>query len=299
MSRVRRVNWRMLLSVCAGVLLVLPLVLLLGTLLRPELGIDAQPGARISPTLDLEQRMRLMTYGRPCRSSAECDPPLGCLHQSRYRQAFCTDSQCTTDSQCPEGQFCRKLVTEEHGPLVRFCVPLGVRQEGENCSPVPDDQKSACMAGLLCAGIDGWCARPCHLGVEAVCPPGFFCADTTPEPMCLPTCEKRGCPAGQQCIRYEEGTSQCAHVYGANCLQTPCPEGQWCHVLPHPKHPGKAWHWCVEPCGKDSSPCSSGKVCDGWKCIPACDPQGPTVCAEGFRCRQPWPDEPFGCHPDW
>jgi hypothetical protein len=246
-----------------------------------------------------EQRLQLMTYGRPCEASAECDPPLGCLYEYRYGQEYCTDSQCTTDAQCPEGQACRKLATEAHGPLVRICVPQGVRQEGENCFHVPDDQKSACAPGLLCGGMGGWCARPCRLGAPAECPEGFFCADTTPQPVCLPTCEKRGCPAGEQCIRFGEGSSMCARVYGPSCQQSPCPEGQRCHVLPDPPHPGKAWHWCIERCGKDSPSCAAGGVCDGWKCIPACDPQGPEVCAEGFRCRQPWPDEPFACHPDW
>ena len=299
MPQVRGMKWRTLLSIFAGVLLLLPLVLLLWKLLQPEVGTEAPPGVRISPLLDSEQRMRLITYGRPCDSSAGCDPPLGCLYQYRYGQAFCTDSQCTTDAQCPEGQACRKLSTKENGPLVRFCIPLGVRQEGENCVEVPEDQEGACAPGLLCGGMTGWCARPCHLGAAADCPEGFFCADTTPEPVCLPTCEKRGCPAGQQCIRFSEGSSQCAQAYGTNCQQSPCPKDQRCHLLPHPKHPGKAWLWCIERCGKDAPPCSAGKVCDGWKCIPACDPQGPAVCAEGFRCQQRWPDEPFACHPDW
>ncbi len=240
-----------------------------------------------------------MTYGRDCESSAECEPPLGCVWAARYNRSYCTDSQCTTDAQCSEGQVCRKLATEEHGQFVRVCTPVGVRQEGENCNDIPSDQKSACAAGLVCAGKDGWCARPCQPGAPVQCPNGFFCADTTPEPACLPTCEKRGCPEGQQCLRFEEGSSQCEHVYGDNCQQTSCPEGQECHMLPAPSQPGKAWLWCVELCRKDSPRCSAGKVCDGWKCIPACDPQGPAICAEGFRCRQQEPDSLLGCRPDW
>jgi Cys-rich repeat protein len=291
-------NWRTPLSAGAGVLLTLPLVLLLGTLLHPELEPADPAGVRISPMLDSEHRARLLTYKRPCESGAECDPPLGCLYQNRYRHAFCTDSECTADAQCPEGQVCRKLATEEHGLLVRLCIPVGVRREGENCSNVPADQERACAAGLQCVGRTGWCARPCHLGTAVECPNGFFCADTTPEPACLPTCEKRGCPAGQQCIRFQEGSSQCVHVYGPNCQQSPCPEGRQCQALPHPLHPGKAWLWCVEKCGGDRPPCPAGKVCD-YECVPACDPHGPPVCAEGYRCRQPWPESPLGCHPDW
>lgn len=89
MSRVRwPMNSRTLLSVCAGVLLPLPLLLLLGPLLRPESGPAEPAGERISPMLDSEQRERLLTYKRPCESGAECDPPLACLYQNRYRHAF-------------------------------------------------------------------------------------------------------------------------------------------------------------------------------------------------------------------
>jgi hypothetical protein len=299
MSQVSLANWRRLLSACAGVLLALPLVLLLGALLQPEIGPETPTGRRISPMLDIEQRARLMTYGRNCESSAECDPPLGCLYAFRYGHAYCTDSQCTTDVQCPEGQVCREIATKGQGPLVRMCIPVGVRQEGENCFRVPADQKSACAAGLVCGGSDGWCARPCHLGAPAECPEGFFCADTTPQPACLPTCERQGCPAGEQCIRFREGSSMCAYVYGTNCQQSPCSEGQLCTLRTDPPQPGKAWLRCVPECGKDHPPCAAGMVCDDYQCVPACDPQGPTVCAEGFRCRQTWPDLPFGCHPDW
>jgi hypothetical protein len=299
MRKMRRINWRTLLGVCAGMFLPLPLVLLLGKAVQPEVGAEAPAGVRLSPMLDMEQRIRLMTYGRPCRSSAECDPPLGCLYVYRTGRSVCTDSLCSTDAQCPEEQRCRRLATKGSGPLVRACIPLGVRQEGETCAHVPGDQKSACAPGLLCGGRDGWCARPCHLGAPGGCPEGFFCAATTPEPVCLPTCEKRGCPAGEQCIRFEEGSSMCARAYGPNCQQEPCPEGQRCHVLSNAPQPGKAWHWCVERCGGDAPPCAAGKVCDGWKCIPACAPKGPAICGEGFVCRQPWPDLPFACHPDW
>jgi hypothetical protein len=289
-----------MLSVCARVLLPLPLVLLLGTLLQPELGLEAPTGVPISPMLDSEQRARLMTDRRRCVSSAECDPPLGCLYENRYRQAYCTDSKCTTDAQCPEGQVCRRLATERSELLVRICIPVGMRQEGEGCDSVPSDQKSACAAGLLCSGRSGgWCARPCRLGAQAECPEGFFCADSLPQPACLPTCERQACPVGERCIRFEDGSSSCAHVYGTDCQQSPCLGGQRCNVFTDPPQPGKAWLNCVERCGKDLPPCSAGRVCDGYECIPACDPRGPAVCAEGYRCRQPWPDVPFACRPDW
>jgi hypothetical protein len=282
-------------------LLPLPLVLLLWGGLRPEVPSETPTGMRISPMLDHAQRSRLMTYRRECWSGAECEPPLGCLYDSRYKHAYCTDSQCMTDAQCPEDQVCRGLATYEKGPLVRICIPIGVRQEGENCAPAPVDKGHACAAGLVCGGqSDSWCGRPCRLGAQAAeCPQGFFCADTVPEPMCLPSCETRGCSEGQHCVRFDEGASICAHVYGPNCQQSPCPEERRCIAFGEPAHPGKVWMECVEPCSKDAPICSPGKVCDAYHCITDCDPQGPNVCGEGYVCGQVYSDAPFGCLPDW
>ena len=293
-------NWRMVVGGCVCVMLPLPLVLLLWGMLRPQVPAEPPAGVRISPMLDSEQRMRLVTYRRECDSSSECEPPLGCLYESRYLQAYCTDSQCMTDAQCPDGQVCQKLATDENGPLVRVCVPTGVRQEGENCQEAAKDKWHACADGLVCGGLKyNWCGRPCRLGAQAPeCPEGFFCADTVPEPVCLPTCETRGCPEGQHCVRFDEGASVCARVYGPNCQQSPCSEDRVCRVLMAPPHPGKAWMECVERCGEGFPPCGPGKVCDAWHCLPGCDPQGPDVCGEGYTCGQVWGDAPFACHPD-
>jgi hypothetical protein len=292
-------GWRKVVALCVGVLLPLPLVLLLLGLLRPEVPADAPAGVRISPMLDNEQRMRLMTYGRNCGPGAECELPLGCLFEVRYLRAYCTDSQCLTDAQCSEGQVCQSLATWGGGPHVRVCVPIGVRQEGEGCVKVSADKENACAAGLLCGGQDGWCARPCRPGDTSGCPEGFFCADTIPQPVCLPTCETQGCPPGQQCIPFKEGSSKCAHVYGPNCLQTPCPEGYRCVVERESTHPGKVWMACVARCGKGRPPCEAGWVCDGWDCVQPCDPQGPEVCGEGYSCHRQAEDMPYACLPDF
>jgi hypothetical protein len=299
---VQSAGWRKVVAICAGVLLPLPLVLLLGGLLRPEVPAAAPAGVRISPMLTDEQRLRLMTYGRHCGPGAECEPPLGCLFDVRYPRSYCTDSKCLTDKQCPEGQVCQNLATWGEGPQVRVCVPIGPRQEGESCVDLPRRKENACAAGLLCGGQEGWCARPCHPGDSNGCPEGFFCADTLPQPLCLPTCATRECPAGQQCIPFREGASVCAQVYGPNCLQTPCPDGRKCEVAYEPPHPGKVWMECVEPCGEGRPPCGAGKVCDGWHCLPACDPNSPEVCGEGYHCSRSLEDGPLSCQPlywDW
>jgi hypothetical protein len=292
-------RWRKVAALCAGVLLPLPLVLLLWGLLRAKVPADMPPGVRISPMLDNEQRMRLGTYGRHCGPGAECEPPLGCLFEVRYLRSYCTDSQCERDEQCSEGQVCRSLATWGGGPQVRVCVPIGVRQEGEGCVEIPRDKENACAAGLLCGGQDGWCARPCRLGDTSNCPEGFFCADTIPQPVCLPTCETQGCPLGQQCIPFKEGSSKCAQVYGLNCLQTPCPNGRKCDVQYEPPHPSKIWMACVARCGEGFPPCEAGWVCDGWDCVQPCDPQGPEVCGEGYYCHRLADRMPYACLPDF
>ncbi len=291
-------NWHARLGLLVGLLLTIPLALLLSTVMHPRLRETHEDEARISPVLGFEERMRRVTYRRHCLDSSECEKPLGCLLDVRLGRHYCTDSQCMTDLQCPEGQVCRGVATLGGGPLVRFCVPMGVRQEGQRCIDLPRDREAACGPGLLCGGHEGWCARPCRKGEAPSCPEGFFCADVKPQPVCLPTCEARGCPEGQQCIRFEEGASACARVYGPNCQQSPCPGGRACEVLSESRHPGTVWMDCVERCGEGFPPCTAGLICDGWQCQPPCDPAGLDTCAEGYRCLQRRPDRPWVCQPD-
>jgi Cys-rich repeat protein len=250
--------------------------------------------------LDNEQRQRLMTYGRNCEPGVECEPPLGCLSDARYFRSYCTDSQCLTDMQCPEGQVCQSLATWGDGPQVRVCVPIGVRREGETCSKLPDDKEEACAAGLLCGGRAlSWCARPCRLGDTQSCPQGFFCADTIPQPVCLPTCEVQQCPSEQQCVSFGEGASKCMRVYGLNCKETPCPEGHSCIVWTEGPRQGEVWMQCIALCGGGSPPCKAGWVCNSWGCVQPCDPQGPEVCDEGYSCHRTNERMPYSCVPGY
>ncbi|WP_253910492.1 hypothetical protein [Pyxidicoccus fallax] len=225
---------------------------------------------------------------------------MGCVVDARVYTHYCTDSQCMTDAQCPDGLVCRDVDPVGEGLLVRFCVPLGFRKEGEECLPIPSTREQACESGLLCAEVKmNWCGRPCQLDDPASCPEGFFCGNVPPEPICLPTCETRGCPEGQQCIRHYGGVSQCAVVYGPDCQQSPCPEGRECRVRTSLEKPGKAWTECVEECGPGKPPCPEGFTCDRWHCLPSCNPQGPSTCPEGYVCKQgKKPDRPWVCQSD-
>jgi hypothetical protein len=280
-------------------LLPLPLILLVNGALQPALPETGPGGRHISPVLEKKDRLLLSTYHRDCAVSSECEPPLGCVTDTRYFMQYCTDSECTTDAQCPDDLVCQNISTTGEGPLVRFCVPVGRRQEGEQCLKLPGNRDEACAAGLLCGGAQPhWCGRPCHPGDAASCPTGFFCANTVPEPVCLPTCEERGCPVGQHCIQFDEGVSVCAKRYGPDCQQSPCSQGRKCQVEVEPTLPGKAWLECVERCGEDFPPCAEGMTCDGWQCKPACTPQTSDPCGEGYHCIQRRPDRPFVCMPE-
>lgn len=294
-----RVKARGVMALLAGLLLPVPLVLLVGLVQRPAMPPPAPSGRKISPVLSAEQRLRLATYRADCGSGQPCEPPLGCLMEERAFRQYCTDSQCGTDAECPDGQVCRALATAGAGPLVRMCVPVGGRREGESCLDFPESREGACAAGLLCGGkYESWCGRPCSKGEAEVCPDGFFCAETVPEPVCFPTCEARGCPEGQHCVRYTQGVSVCAKAYGPQCQQAPCPRGGKCEVTDDSAHPGKAWMECVERCGEGHPPCPAGWVCDKWQCRVPCDPKGPPVCIDGYVCRQHKPDRPFTCQPE-
>ncbi len=297
----RLVNWRAALGACLGLLLVLPLAWLAQSVLyRPLHSSGAESvSAKISPVLAFEERKVLTTYKRRCSSNAACEPPLGCLSDARARKHYCTDSECMTDAQCQEGQVCRVLTTA-HGPWVRRCVALGVREEGERCSKLPSNQEDGCRPGLVCAG-DGWCSRPCRKDVPSTCPEGFFCADLAPEPACLPTCEAKGCPQGQECIRTpQDGASTCAVVHGSNCQQTPCPDRHRCDDYLVPQRPGEAWLRCVQHCGDpEDEPCPEGYACRPTGCERLCSPSEPEACGVGFTCLQFPTDSPWLCRPEW
>jgi hypothetical protein len=293
------VNWRIALGAGLGGLLIAPLAWLAWSSLDPPSKPDRLDESKVSPVLTPEERKSLRTYQSRCITGADCEPPLGCFRSYRYLYSHCTDSACTTDEECPEGQACRVLTTFQ-GPWVRKCVLLGFREEGEGCYQFPAEQDSACRPALHCAG-EGWCSRPCLKGTSGSCPEGFFCAEVEPQPACLPTCEARGCPQGQECVRSEkDGASVCAVVHGHNCQRAPCPLGSSCEDSLVPSRPGEAWVYCVQHCGKpETPPCPADHVCYFDDCERTCSPEKPGACGEGFHCVKMPKGGPWLCKPEW
>lgn len=291
-------KWRMILGVGAALLLLLlPLARLLSGLPRP-----APSSQYILPMLDAAERSSLETYARPCTRSSECEPPLRCVRNPQTFISECTDSQCLADSHCQDGRVCRDVDLADDGSWVRVCVLQGTRVDGEQCDKYPYRADEACAPGLLCGGREGWCGRPCQKEVANACPEDFFCADVVPQPLCLPSCAARGCPAGEHCIRFEEGASACMEVYGMNCQGSTCPENQVCEVLDAFTAPGKVWMECVYKCDRAGpKTCPEGRECSvaGYCLRPPCDPHEPTACGAGFRCEQEHPALPARCWPEW
>jgi hypothetical protein len=290
-------RWKEALGILATLLLALPLVMLVRSMMNVGPATELQSGRRISPVLNVEERTSRATYRRSCEQNSDCEVPLGCLVDGRVWRTYCTDSQCTTDAQCPEGLVCRGVATQGDGPLVRLCIPVGPRKEGEQCEHLPARQDAACGPGLLCGGTKGWCGRPCQLGKQESCPTGFFCADVAPEPLCLPTCEKTGCPQDEQCIQYTEGASACARVYGRNCQQSTCAADEKCQILNATS--GSVWMDCVHECSPERPSCPEGEFCSLVACLRRCDPERVDECGKDFRCEQRQPQKAWLCRPDW
>jgi len=290
-----RGDLKSLLAILFGVLLTLPLAWLSYAVLHGSRRPQPSPTLPLIPMLSREESLRLQTYQRNCETDADCEPPLACFFNVVSQKSYCADSTCLSDRHCKEGFTCRTLETESGKARVRLCSLVGVRKEGEGCSPLPSQPRDGCGPGLLC---NGWCGRPCQLDDPASCPGGFFCAEGTDGPSCLPTCEGRSCPDGQRCLaRDDKGVSFCTTVYGQDCEQTPCTQGQECITYDSARRPDLLWRECLQPCGKNHPPCPGGTVCHLLQCRRTCDPEAPDSCGPNFRCGRRHEEDPWTCVP--
>ncbi|WP_244227411.1 hypothetical protein [Corallococcus aberystwythensis] len=70
-------------------------------------------------------------------------------------------------------------------------------------------------------------------------------------------------------------------------------------MISHSEFPGKVWAECIQRCSDTNPTCGEGQVCDGYRCLQACDPNGPNPCAEGFHCDRRTQKLPWSCQPDY
>jgi hypothetical protein len=265
-----------------SLLLPLPLGLLLSHLLHGGFSSEAKE-IRFSPVLSLEERRKLLTLDHTCRGSHDCEKPLGCLQDfRRFKLSVCVGSECEVDTQCPDGQVCQAVKTQDEGPLVRLCVATGTRKEGEGCARLPKKQEVACAPGLLCS--KGYCGRPCRLGEPMTCPEGFVCGQGADGASCLPACEEGQCPEGRQCVHFEGRFGACVRVLGKDCLHAPCPQGQECRIGYIPGVGDQVRLECVQPCDEQQNSCPAGSVCFFGYCGRVCDPKAPGSCGPDEFC---------------
>lgn len=251
------------------------------------------PGTNLVPVLGLDARRSLPTYERSCTQDADCDPPLGCLRIESELRSECTDSRCMQDSDCPEEFSCVPVKTRSGKALVRRCSLIGDRKEGEMCEPLARSPRLGCTRGLLCQ--EGWCGRPCRPDAPSSCPTGAFCSDGHDSPpSCIPTCEGRSCPEGQQCTSEEGGASFCAQLLGPDCRVTTCPERHVCRLMSPPQRPWEMRTECRRRCDA-RKPCPQGNVCLRYECRQTCDPEAAATCGPGLICGQYKPSDPWYC----
>lgn len=290
----KRPGWRVAVLVLLCVLLPLPLLGLAFMSLWPRATPAPQP-TNLIPMLSADARRALMTYERTCSTDANCDPPLGCLHVDSQLRAYCTDSTCMTDEDCPGGFACLSAKTWGGKSLVRMCSLMGERKEGERCNALAAGVHLGCARSLLCQA--GWCGRACRMDDPSSCPAGFFCSEGREgPPSCLPTCQGRTCPEGQQCVPHDGGASACEQVSGPDCRKTPCPEDHTCKVFSPPQRPWEVRTECRQLCDKDS-PCPEGTLCLRYECRKSCEPEGPSACGPGLTCSHEYPSDPWYCMP--
>ena len=285
--------WRVLLVVLACALLLLPLAWLL-SIAMPRTSLGAQQGAQLIPVLAHDVRQSLLTYRRDCRTDADCEPPLGCLLKRATLLHMCLDSTCETDQECGEGFSCTPLKTVDGKAIVRTCVLVGQRKEGERCTVLATVQEDACERGLLCQGR---CGRACRLDEPSSCPEGFLCSEGREgPPSCLPTCKGRTCPEGLWCVPRGKRTSVCGQVHGEDCRKNKCPPMHLCQMLEPPQRPWELRTHCTRVCDKDSS-CPAGHFCLQYQCRKPCDPLAPETCGPGLTCGRHNPLDPWYCVP--
>lgn len=272
-------KWRILAAAAASLVLTLPLLLSVGAAkYLPSPG--TWKSRKLSPVLTEDELRALLTFQRECLSQADCEAPLGCMDVYGTK-GLCLASECLTDLQCAEGYACRTQRALGDGPLVRFCVPEGVLEEGAPCSLLPRRPETACKAGLLC---NGHCGRPCEPGKPSSCPEGFSCQDGVAGASCRPRCEDRECPSGQRCVQLSAATSVCAVIHGEDCERNACPAGQECRTRYFPGHAGKVRQECVTRCGDQHPPCPGATLCYVRECRKLCNPEDAAACGPRREC---------------
>ncbi|MFL5348577.1 MAG: hypothetical protein ACJ8AT_27595 [Hyalangium sp.] len=234
-----------------------------------------------------------------CQTDSDCPAGSGCVANRETRRFECQASECEEDAHCFPGLVCRPVTTGATGPVIRRCVPVGTRREGEPCDGLFISQTGACEEGLTCHR--GVCSRPCRLGDAASCPQGSACEEGLNGPACFPDCHTTGCPEGQQCKRLSDTEYQCLSEVRGQCPEKPCGAGERCNLR---LSQGRGVFWCAALCDPlRADACPAGQICGTGSatvstCYRRCEPTAPESCGEGWQCTTVTEDmTQWGCSP--
>lgn len=207
------------------------------------------------------------------------------ITQDGYAPDICWPRECSTDSECADGFYCRNfwngLEPPDHA-WEGLCLPVfdGGAQIGEACDPDPDDN----VPGATCENEDyclgGFCSAVCasdaDCGNNQLCTVYELPADLTEPPddiyeFILPiqwcttlegdtSCvSEAGCAEGQRCEPYEL----------ANMIEDPDNAGE---MILDPDGPYVLAGLCVtsdDTAGAYGAPCNGGADCESGFCLGA------------------------------
>ncbi len=229
---------------------------------------------------------KLKLLCEPCETSEECDEGGACIDFSSGGR-YCL-RECLGPPGCPKDGFSCTTVANIDS---KQCVPLS----GKCSKPSLCDSDSECEYGAICN--DGKCQTGCPS--DDVCPKGQVCAGFR----CVPACsDVNPCPEGQTCE-----DEHCKKIGG--CLEPAhCEEPEtYCDLTEELCKPG---------CLQDFDCKSSGKICEGGKCVlkgctgnfycafeQVCElASGACIAAEGPHCEtgcDPQDESACGGKPNW
>jgi hypothetical protein len=220
-----------------------------------------------------------------CRTDSDCPAGKGCIANRETRRFECMESECEEDAHCFPGFVCRRASRGNTGPIIRRCIPVGERREGEPCDTLFVSTAGACQEGLICH--HGVCSVPCRLEDQASCPEGYVCEEGSNGVACFPDCRVRGCPGGQRCKRLNDGDFQCLEQVQGDCPEAPCAEGERCNMQ---VSRGRGVFWCARLCNPlRADSCPADQICgvgggEFSTCYRRCDPMDLDSCGAGQQC---------------
>ena len=235
-----------------------------------------------------------------CQTDGDCPAGQGCVANRQTRRMECMASECEEDMHCFPGFACRAMTTGNTGStVVRRCMPVGVRAEGQSCDLEPLSPSGSCQEGLRC--IQGVCGRPCQPEQPTGCLEGMTCEEGREGYGCVPDCRRMGCPGGQQCKALVDSRYQCLSEVKGQCPEVPCAQGEHCNMR---LSRGHAVFWCARLCNpSDSNSCPQGEVCGVGRanistCYRKCEPVEADACGADQVCTSVSEDmRTWGCMP--